>query len=185
VSHRVWLVRHGEPSVAVGVDPGLTDAGRLQAGRLPERLAAIAGEPIALRTSPLRRARETVAPLEAAWARVAIVDPAFRELPSGHTDAEGRRAWLQVALAGTFADLGDEPRRWRDDIVAAVRDLRADTVVTTHAVVVNAVTGWCDHDDAVLSWIPAHTSITEVHVADDGTLTVTARGEGRPNGSVV
>jgi broad specificity phosphatase PhoE len=173
-------VRHGEPSETVGIDPGLTERGRAQA------TALVAGlEPAALVTSPLRRARETAAALEASWSAVARVDAVFRELPSGHADATERRAWLRVALSGTFAELGHEQRAWRDAILAAVRAFRVDTVVTTHAVVINAVTGFCENDDAVLSWVPAHTSVTELHVEHDGTLTLVARGEGRPGGAVV
>src|SRR5215210_6640675 len=64
------LVRHAEPRrVGAGevdgpADPGLTDRGRQQA----ERLAAwLAVEPVdAVITSPLRRARETAAPVASA-----------------------------------------------------------------------------------------------------------------------
>ena len=175
----VRLVRHGEPAEAIGVDPGLSERGHAQAALLA-RLS-----PALLVSSPLRRARETAAPIEAAWSVVARVDPTYRELPSGHVDSGERRAWLRVALAVTFAELGDEQRAWRDAIVAAVRACREDTVITTHAVVINAVTGFCQGDDAVLAWVPAHASVTEVRVDVDGTLTLVARGEGSPGGLVV
>ena len=180
VAARVWLVRHGEPSEAVGIDPGLTERGNAQAAALAAQL-----HPASLVTSPLRRARETAAPLEAAWQVSAHVDPTFRELPSDHGDAAQRREWLRVALAATFAELDDEQRAWRDAIVSAVRSCRVDTVIATHAVVINAVTGHCEADDAVLSWVPAHASITEIRVDPDGTLTLVARGEGRLGGVVV
>jgi broad specificity phosphatase PhoE len=180
VIRRVWLVRHGEPAESVGIDPGLTPRGIEQAAALVGVL-----EPVALRTSPLRRARETAAPLEAAWGAVAVPDPAFRELPSGHADAAARREWLRAALAGTFAELGAEQRAWRDAIVDAVRELADDTVITTHAVVINAVTGHCTGDDSVLAWVPAHTSVTEIHVGGDGQLTLARRGAGRAGGAVV
>jgi broad specificity phosphatase PhoE len=180
MSHRVWLVRHGEPEVTGTLDPGLTARGHAQAATLPRRVA-----PAALCTSPLRRARETAASLEAAWGIAATVDGAFRELPSGHADVAGRQAWLRFAMGATFAELDDLQRSWRDAIIAAVRRLDVDTVVTTHAVVINAVTGWCAGEDAVLAWVPAHCSVTEVAVDDDGTITVVARGEERAAGLVV
>lgn len=180
MSHRVWLVRHGEPAEAVGIDPGLTALGHMQASMLEGRL-----DRVALRTSPLRRARETAAPLEVAWGTIAVVDTRFRELPSSRTGAAARRAWLRVALAGTFADLGDEQRVWRDAIVAAVRTFAADTVVTTHAVVINVLTGHCDGIDSVLAWVPAHGSVTVIQVAETGALTLVERGDGRLGGIVV
>ena len=196
MSRRVWLVRHGEPAVDGSLDPGLTPLGHEQANGLPGRLAAVwppgagggaGADPgtLALRTSPLRRARETAAPLEAAWGTVATVDAAFRELPSTHTDVAGRQAWLRIAMQATFAELDDLQRSWRDAIIAAVRALPTDTIVTTHAVVINAVTGWCAGDDAVLGWVPAHCSITEVAVDPAGGLRLVARGEGRTTGPVV
>jgi len=175
----VRLVRHGEPAEAIGVDPGLSARGHDQAALLA-RLS-----PALLVSSPLRRARETAAPIEAAWSVAARVDSTYRELPSGHVDSGDRRAWLRVALAGTFAELGDEQRAWRDAIVAAVRSCREDTVITTHAVVINAVTGFSQGDDAVLAWLPAHASVTEMRVDVDGTLTLVARGERSPGGLVV
>jgi broad specificity phosphatase PhoE len=180
MSHRVWLVRHGEPAETVGVDPALTDLGRAQASALVSRLS-----PCALRTSPLRRARETAEPLAVAWAITPVVDATFRELPSDDIAATARREWLRVALAGDFAALGPEQRAWRDAVVAAVRATQTATVITTHAVVINAVTGHCEGDDAVLAWVPAHASITEIAVDDVGALTLVGRGDGRPGGLVV
>lgn len=180
MSHLVRLVRHGEPAVDGTLDPGLTALGHEQAAALVARVGQAA-----LRTSPLRRARETAAPLEAAWGTEATVDPAFRELPSPHTDTAGRQAWLRTAMGVTFAELDPLQRDWRDGIIAAVRSLPADTVVTTHAVVINAVTGWCSDDDSVLAWVPAHCSVTTVRVEAGGRLTLVARGEGRATGPVV
>jgi probable phosphoglycerate mutase len=69
------FVRHGEPEWArdglTVDDPQLTDRGRRQADLLAERLA---GEPFdRLVVSPLRRARETMAPIEARLGGEAIV----------------------------------------------------------------------------------------------------------------
>jgi broad specificity phosphatase PhoE len=167
---RVWLVRHGEPIEAVGVDPGLTAAGHEQAARLVASLA-----PAAIVTSPLRRARETAAPLERAWLVTARVDEAVSELPSpsGVTD---RAAWLGSALRASYPALGDEHRRWRDGLLGAVGSFEVDTVVTTHAVAVNAVVGSIVGDDRVLHFRPAHASITIVDVDRAGNLALVERG---------
>ncbi len=174
-TRRVWLVRHGEPLVTGALDPGLSRRGHAQAAALATGFPA----PVALRTSPLRRARETAAAIEAAWRTSAVVDPAFAELPSHHTDVASRDAWLRFATRVCFADLDPLQRTWRDGILTALRALAVDTVITTHAVVINAVTGWCTGDDAVLAWVPAHCSITEIAIGVDGTISLVTRGVDR------
>lgn len=188
MSVRVWLVRHGEPERVGHLDPGLTALGHRQARAFAQywsdRVPAADRATIALRTSPLRRARETLAPLVATWNRTPVIDPAMRELPSAHLDGDSRRAWLQMALVGTFADLDDEQRRWRDEIVAAMTGFTTDTIVTTHAVVINAVLGNCSGDDAVLSWVPDHASTTELRVDESSRIVLVERGAGRQYGTV-
>ncbi|HEV8298662.1 MAG TPA: histidine phosphatase family protein [Acidimicrobiales bacterium] len=168
---RVWLVRHGEPSVAIGRDPGLTELGHRQAEALVDALG-----PAPVVTSPLRRARETALPLEHAWGAVASVEPLVRELPSPTDEPAARREWLLRALRRTFADLGDEQRAWRDGVISCVRAFREDTVVTTHAVVINAVVGAAVGDDRVLHCRPAHASVTVLDIADSGALTLVELG---------
>jgi broad specificity phosphatase PhoE len=171
VSARVRLVRHGEPLATIGSDPGLSALGLEQAAALVGAM-----ERGRLFTSPLRRARETAAPLAAAWAVDAIVDEAVRELPSPGLEPTERRDWLRRALHGTFADLDEPQRAWRDGILTWLRSVEGDVVVTTHAVVINAVVGAATGDDHVLHFTPAHTSITVVEVGDDGSLTLVERG---------
>jgi broad specificity phosphatase PhoE len=169
---RIWLVRHGEPSAAIGRDPGLTARGHEQAAALVEVLA-----PAALLTSPLRRARETAAPLARAWRRAAVVADAVRELPSPAAQLPDERGpWLRRVLGLTFAELGDEQRAWRDGILHHLRSCPEDTVITTHAVVINAVVGAARGDERVLHMRPAHTSITVVDIDPSGVLTVVERG---------
>lgn len=168
---RVSLVRHGEPLSTLSGDPGLSPRGLEQA-------AALVGvvRPAALFTSPMRRARETAAPLAAAWGVDAVVNDAVRELPSPGLDPIERREWLRHVLGATFAELDGAQLAWRDRILGWLRSVRGDAVVTTHAVVINAVVGAAVGDDHVLHFTPAHTSITVVEVADDGTLTLVERG---------
>jgi broad specificity phosphatase PhoE len=168
---RVWLVRHAEPSESIGVDPDLTELGVTQAARLVDQLA-----PCELVTSPLQRARSTARALADAWGIEARVDDTFRELPSPTTSVQERRAWLRIAMQSRFADLGPEVAAWHAAILAAVSAVRTDTVVVTHALVVNAVAGVCLGDDRVLHMRPAHASVTSVDVGDDGVLALVERG---------
>ena len=62
---RLFLVRHGRATGGYGadLDPGLDDLGRAQAAATAERLGPLG--PLPMITSPLRRAREPAAALEA------------------------------------------------------------------------------------------------------------------------
>jgi probable phosphoglycerate mutase len=174
---RIYLIRHGEAIGYEDSDPGLSELGHDQARRVAQRLDEIAGAPIDLITSPLRRARETAQPLAALWSTEALVDDAVRELPSPGTHGE-RRPWLRAALRSTFAELGDQQRDWRASILRALSQRDRDTAVFTHALVISAVVGHLTDDDRVLGFLPANTSITVVDVAD-GRLSLVERGAGR------
>jgi broad specificity phosphatase PhoE len=179
---RIYLVRHGEASDYDGPDPGLSERGRQQARLVAERFAEIVDVPIALVSSPLRRARETAEPLAAHWSNPVLVADAVRELPSPGEPSE-RRAWLRVALRSSFADLGEQQREWRSGIVQFLAQIGRDTAVFTHAVVINAVVGHLQNDDRVLAFVPANTSITIVDVVD-GQLTLVERGAARDGDAV-
>ena len=174
---RIYLVRHGEATDYEGHDPGLSELGAMQARQVAERLDEIAGSPIDIITSPLRRARETAAPLAARWSTTALVVDAVRELPSPGTASE-RRAWLRSALRSTFAELAAQQHEWRAEILRSLSLLPRDTAVFTHAVVISAVVGHLQGDDRVLAFLPANTSVTVVD-SDGGHLTLVERGAGR------
>jgi broad specificity phosphatase PhoE len=104
----ILFVRHGETDanrqrLALGrADPALTERGVAQADALARRLAA---ERIAsVRSSPLRRARDTAAPIAAALGLEVVVDDRLVELDYGEWDTT------------SFADLpADDLARWRTD----------------------------------------------------------------------
>lgn len=167
----IRLVRHAEPREAVGVDPDLTSTGLDQAAALVPIL-----RPCALVTSPMKRARSTARALERAWGAGATVEDAVRELPSPASTNVDRREWLNQALRSTFAQLDDEHRRWRDGILSYLRSITADTVIVTHAIVINAAVGHCIGDDRVWHMRPAHASVTTLQVDRSRELTVVERG---------
>ena len=174
---RIYLVRHGEASGYDGADPALTELGHRQAQLVAQRLDEITAAPIEIVSSPLRRARDTAQPLADLWSKTPLVVEAVRELPSPGALHE-RRPWLRAALRSSFADLGDEQRRWRDGILQSLSAHDRDTAVFTHAVVISAVVGHVQRDDRVLGFVPANTSITVIEVSD-GVLTLVERGVGR------
>jgi broad specificity phosphatase PhoE len=180
---RIYLVRHGEATDYEGPDPGLSELGVMQARQVAERLDVVIGSPIDIVSSPLRRARETAAPLAARWSIPLQVVEAVRELPSPGTASE-RRPWLRAALRSTFAELGAQQREWRAEILRSLLQLANDTAVFTHAVVISAVVGHLQGDDRVLAFLPANTSVTVIDT-DEGRLTLVERGAGRDDAAEV
>lgn len=172
---RLHLVRHGKAAASFDSDrdPGLDDTGRSEAAALVERLAPVG--PLPIRVSPLLRCRETAAPLEAAWGTTALVDPAIAEVVAPTDDLAERAEWLRGAMQGTWADVEPEPRRWRQELLAAVRSIDHDAVLVTHFVVINAVIGAATDDDRVLIERVANGSVTVVD-ALDGALHLVAGG---------
>jgi broad specificity phosphatase PhoE len=168
---RLYLVRHGRAGASweQHPDPGLDDTGRGQAEEAAEALAALG--PLPMLSSPLRRARETAAPLEQRWRTAAIVDEGVGEIPSPTDDLAERGAWLLDAMRGTWSDLGGEYRRWRDGVVARLLKVDRDTVVFTHFIAINVAVGAATRDDRVVTFVPDNGSCT-VLANDGGELQV-------------
>ena len=161
---RLVLVRHGEATAGWGPDrdPGLSELGHRQAEAVPDELSP----PRPIRVSPLRRARETAAPLERAWSTDAAVDPVIRELPSPSVDPDERVAWIRRALQARWGDLHDEARQWRETIVEAARTVTTPEVWVTHFVVINAVVGAVTDAPELVVFAPGNCSVTEVEVSE-------------------
>ena len=102
----VFLIRHGAPQSTWGdaeadPDPGLNAIGQEQAERVAEAfLNGHFGEaPKLIVSSPLRRCRETAAPLAEALGLPVEIDPRLAEIPSPRDlSGEGRSAWLRQAF---------------------------------------------------------------------------------------
>lgn len=181
---RVYLVRHAEAAAGwtEDPDPGLSLRGRAQARAMAEALDGLGSRPIV--SSPLRRARETAAELEARWGMAADVDPALGEVPTpdGVGVAE-RGGWLRRLLEQRWDDVEPVMRAWRDRLLDTVRSISVDTVIVSHYVAINTVAGAAGSDDRVVSFRPAHCSVTIVERhgtglelvqagADPGDLTI-------------
>jgi len=175
VSVRVTLVRHGRASGGwdTDVDPGLDDVGFAQAEALAAVLAP-AG-PQALVVSPMRRCRETAAPLAAVWGVAPIVEPAVSEIPSpdGMSMAD-RVTWLRVAMEGKWSQLGEPYTTFRSGVVARLLACPTDTVVISHFVAINAAIGAAVGDDRLVIRGLGNTSRTIIET--DGTQLVLVEG---------
>jgi broad specificity phosphatase PhoE len=173
---RLTLVRHARPggSWAEALDPDLGPEGRAQA----EQVAATIGAGAARRivTSPMRRARETAAPLAAAWGVEPEVHPAVGEIPSPpDLDKHARSRWLGETIAGTWDGTDDAIRAWRIELLDTLAAFDSDVVVVTHFVAINVAVGAARHDDRVISCAPDLASVTELD-AHDGALTLVTLG---------
>jgi broad specificity phosphatase PhoE len=175
---RLILVRHGRAAAGFGehADPGLDHVGHEQAERAAEALAPLG--PLPMLTSPLRRARETAAPLEARWDATAIVEPAVGEIPSPTDDLAERSRWLERVLGLTWPEVDASLRAWRAGVVDFLTELRADTVVFTHFVVINVAVGSATDDDRIVCCHPANASRTVLTVEDGHLRLVDAAEEG-------
>jgi len=118
----VVVVQHGEKEHAPG-DPGLTRVGQEQARRTAAWLAG-RPRPVAVWSSPLRRAVETAKPLAAALGLDVVVDPRLRERMNwtGTTESldDFLADWQRASADRTFV-----PRSGDSSLDAAIRFLDA------------------------------------------------------------
>lgn len=172
------LVRHGEAASGWDgdLDPGLSDLGRQQAAAVARTLGD--DPPMPIVSSPLRRARETAAPLAARWATEISVDPAVGEIvaPMGSAGLGERSAWLRRAMQGSWGDLGPEHLAWRRLVLERLRVADADTVVFTHFIAINVAVGAAVGDDRVVVFAPGNASVTRLR-NDGGDLVLLATGD--------
>jgi broad specificity phosphatase PhoE len=179
---RLYLVRHGKPAASWGEDPdpGLDALGAAQARATAAELAAQLRAPLHLYTSPLRRCRETAAPLAQLWNRDAVVFPAVAEIPTPPLALPAaRRDWLSNAMSGTWQQLNDSAPpgsidylRWRRDVIEALGALPHDSVIYTHYIAINVAVGAALARDSVLCFRPDHASVTLIEAQADGVRLV-------------
>jgi hypothetical protein len=122
----IYLVRHGRAAAGVeDLDPGLDESGQEQALYVGQ---ALAGRPVGrLVVSPMRRTRETIAPLAAALG----IEPEVREEVSEVFDpamaSDARRTMIGPFMQGFWSDQPAELQNWRRRCLDAVLDLSLAT----------------------------------------------------------
>lgn len=187
---RLFLIRHGEPEATWGGaadDPGLSVSGREQAAAASETLVGQGS--LAIVSSPMRRCRETAAPFEFRTGLQARVEPRVSEVvaPVGVTD---RRSWLRENFPWDngrprqrWSAVDPALRAWRDSVVAAMLELRADTAVFSHFIAINAIVGAATGSEDTIVCVPGYASITEIE-SRDGALHLVRFGESMVQGEV-
>lgn len=173
---RLILVRHGRAAAGWGedADPGLDDIGRQQAEAVAAELGPIGPMPVIV--SPLRRTRETAAPLERQWSVEAQVEPGVGEVVAPVEALAEREAWLGDFMNSTWADAEPELRRWRTSVIDTLTSIKEDSVVVTHFVAINVAVGEALGDARVVCFAPDNCARTVLDVDSDGRFSVVALG---------
>ena len=184
------IIRHGLPITVTGAegpaDPPLSDTGRDQA----ERLAVwLRDEPIdALYCSPMKRARETAAPL----ARLKGLEVHHRDglaemdqfsvdyIPLEELRITNYELWRQRMKDGQFGE--QDPKEFRLTVVQTVEQIVTDNpgrrvAIVCHGGVINS---WGSHTvglDEVFFFQPTYTSINRFAAARSGERTIVSLNE--------
>jgi len=173
------MVRHGRAEAGFGEahDPGLDDVGRKQAEAVARELAPLG--PLPILTSPLRRTRETAAPLAKLWNIQPIIEEAVAEIPSPTDDLRERVAWLREFMGGSWRSATPALAQWRESVLDALIAIRADTVIVSHFIAVNVAAGFALNDDRVVVFSPDNCSVT-VFENEGGALRLVEKGREAP-----
>jgi broad specificity phosphatase PhoE len=171
----VYIVRHGRAAASFtdDLDPGLDELGREQAEGACTRL--LERTPLALRSSPLKRAMETAEPLKAHLDQSVEIEERFAEIPSPGMSLEERGPWLRDVMSGLWSDQSDDLKHWRDDLVNCLKEIETDTAIFSHFVAINVAVGAAEGTEQVILFRPDNGSITAIEVTD-GELRLLERG---------
>jgi broad specificity phosphatase PhoE len=154
------LVRHGEATAhwTEASDPGLSALGNEQALAVARILAPLG--PLAIASSPMRRARETAAPLEATWRCTARIVEAVTELPTPRMQLDERPAWLEKVMHAGWGHADDTVLAWRRALLDFLSRCETNIVVFSHYVAINTAVGAALGLSDFAPFKPANASIT-------------------------
>ncbi len=180
---QLLLIRHGLPvrvdDAGGPADPALAPAGRDQAEQLAARLV---GEGIdAVWSSPMRRARETAAPLAGAVGVEVTIDDDLAEfdrdlsfyVPMEEIRGTDDPRWAQLVEEWSSAETEDQRRAFRTTVVTAVERI-ADAspgqrvAVVCHGGVINAYLSHILDIERTLFFEPDYTSVSRVLASRTG-----------------
>ena len=176
---RLYMVRHGQAVAGFGEshDPSLNDLGHGQADAVAHEL--ISRGPLPILTSPLKRTRETAAPLAKLWRVEPVIEEAIAEIPSPTDNLQERVAWLRDFMAGSWRNATPALAQWRENLIASLLRVREDTVIFSHYIAINVALGAATNDDRVVIFSPDNCSIT-VFENEGGALCLIDKGREAP-----
>ncbi len=173
---RILLVRHGQAAGTYtdDMDPGLSELGLQQAGAVADQLTS--EMPMALISSPLKRARETAEPLRQMHDAEIRVEDRISEIPSPGLSLNERGAWLRGVMQGVWSQQTGDLLHWREALLDCLRSQSEDCVIFSHYVAINVATGYAQGDDQVTVFSPDNASVTELS-NESGDLMLVRRGD--------
>jgi broad specificity phosphatase PhoE len=177
---KVYMVRHGRAEAGFGesMDPGLDALGREQAHAVAAKLAGLG--PLPILSSPLKRARQTAAPLAALWNCAPAIENAVAEIPSpGGVSLEERVTWLRKLMGGSWRDVPCDLAQWREHCIATVAGIAHDSVIFSHYIAINVIAGAASGDGRVVVFSPDNCSVT-VFESDGADLKLIEKGGEAP-----
>jgi broad specificity phosphatase PhoE len=171
----LYLVRHGVAAAGIeDLDPGLSDIGNAQASVAAQALAASGARRLVV--SPLRRTRETAAPIATALGLAPEIREEVSEVFDPSLTVPERQTMLGAFLGGLWSEQAPELKRWRERVIAALLSLSGEpTIVVSHFVAICAAIGAASGSDRVAPVPVANASITRLAI-QDGALTLLEAG---------
>lgn len=188
------FVRHGLPlridDAGGPADPALSEEGHRQAAAVAEWLAPTGVD--AIYSSPMRRARETAAPLAAKLGHDVVVENGLEEFDAhlhfyipleemAHDDPR----WEQLVAEWSSPEADATRRTFRTRVVEAVDSIVAAhpsqrVALVCHGGVVNAYLSHILEMDRTLFFEPGYTSVSRVLAGRDGHRQLISTNESAP-----
>jgi broad specificity phosphatase PhoE len=172
----LYLVRHGRAEAGVEhPDPGLDAVGESQARHVTEALRGKGASRLVC--SPLRRARETAAPIAEALGLTLEIRNEIAEVFEPSMSVNARGAMLAPFLSGSWSGQSAALRAWRERVLRCLIEIgEGKTIVVSHFVAISAAIGASTEDDRVSPCALANASITTLEVSG-GKLHLRRPGE--------
>ncbi len=164
---QLYLVRHGQATKKWGdhLDPDLAPQGHVQAEQATQHIEQHLPRPIKIVSSPMKRCRQTAAPLAALWQKKPQIAAEVIEVPSPNQydgkSLANRTIWLQEIFNQNWSSLRDQSAliTWRQNLLNWLLSCEQPQVVFTHFVAINVASGFACGDNRLISRWPDYCSM--------------------------
>jgi probable phosphoglycerate mutase len=167
---KVILIRHGEAASTWDGDdrdPSLSKKGVEQAKSINDFTKSIFSKRYDFVSSPKKRAIET---LNYASGDIDVnfdINEGFVEIPAEDIDSNIRFEWLKDISTRKIETLPDDIKNWRERIITETLNLKNNSIIFCHFMVINVLVGYAIKKDRLLHFYPDNASITEIEVENE------------------